>query len=63
MCYDEIISIDKKNNELHIKYKNKSKTVIFSLNEKYRSFSFCNNINKHIILIKNELNCQIIVIK
>lgn len=62
-CYDEIISINQtKNNELHIKYKNKHNTKIFSLDEKYRSFSFSNNVKEHLQLINTQLDCEINII-
>jgi hypothetical protein len=62
-CYNNIVSINKKDNELHIKYENKMNTIIFSLNEKYRSFSFSNDIKTHIELINIQLKCESNIIK
>jgi hypothetical protein len=61
LCLDNIKSIDIKNNKLIIKYNNNyiNQTILFDYNENNRSFSFCENTDEHLELIKTQLNCQI----
>lgn len=56
-----IKSVEFKNDQIYIKYQNidKTNTILFNYNDNNRGFSFVNDKNEHINLIKQELNNQI----